>query len=114
MTYTRIIEDRCQDQQDLDRSYAVLTDKRSEILMKKCAQLEIDHRELTRRVQLLTEENAQLKSKGGNRIFQGSFTKKPAPFEEIDCKMEELSQVNIKLQEENRRLRLQQGHDKSM
>ncbi|MBS1889906.1 MAG: hypothetical protein JST59_01320 [Actinobacteria bacterium] len=72
----------------MDRSYAVLADKRTEILMKKSAQLEIEHRELTKRVQQLTEENIQLKARGGSRIFQGSFTKKAAPYEEIDCRME--------------------------
>ena len=90
----------------MDRSYAVLADKRSEVVMKKCAQLEIEHRELTKRVQMLTAENDQFKQKGGSRIFHGSFTKKSAPFEEIDCKMEELSEINIKLKEENRRLKL--------
>lgn len=39
MTYTKIIEERCRDQQDFDKSYAVLTDKREEVMMKKQAQL---------------------------------------------------------------------------
>lgn len=109
MTYTKIIEDRCKNQQDFDKSYAVLTDKREELVMKKQAQLEIDNQEMSKKIQVLMQENTQLKNRLGGMTKTpaiGNFTKKAAPYEDIDCKMEELSIMNSRLVEENRKLKI--------
>lgn len=97
MTYTKIIEDRCRDQQDFDKSYVVLAEKREEVVMKRQAQLEIENKELRRRGKVLEEENLQLRARAGRVQPVGGFTKKAAPYEDIDCKMEELSVMNSRL-----------------
>jgi hypothetical protein len=44
MTYTKIVEDRCKNQLDLNQSYSVLTAKRDEVITRKQQNLEAENR----------------------------------------------------------------------